>query len=337
MYCEACGRAITADIVHARYCLDCDLLVCPACWNATASRCAACTDSVASRSKRARRGASVRTARRADRRLREARRQATKIADDRPDALVAQVDHAGLAVKAATAERLGLNALGRLTGASAVRAQPLGDRIRRNAVEAGVAIKRAEASLASEFGAAPVGKSAVEERSASGPALRELHGGQLHGFALLLMLGDQSAAARLAADALAAGTVRAHELQHPRRATAWLRHSVVAAAKAHRTDSNHDEPTRRAALRALGVNDEAHAALTALGIVERAAVVASHVEGLEEPDVATVVGLDPERSRRLVRDALRRAIGAGMAEPSQSGPDGPVVTRTREIAARVLA
>ena len=336
MYCEACGRSITADNVQARYCLGCDLLVCPACWNATASRCGACTASVASRSKRARRGASVRTARRADRRLREARKQATSIADDRPDALVAQVDLAGLAVKAATAERLGLNALGRLTGASAVRAQPLGDRIRRNAVEAGAAIERAEATLASEMGAAPVGTSAVDERSTNA-ALRELHGGQLYGFALLLTLGDQSAAAQLAAEALRAGSVRAHELQHPRRATALLRHSVLAAAKAHRTDSNHDEPTRRAALRALGVNDEAHAALTALGIVERAAVVASAVERLEEPDVATVVGLDPVRSRRLVRDALRRAISAGMGEPSQTGPDGPIVARTREIAARVLA
>ncbi len=246
-------------------------------------------------------------------------------------------DQAGLAVKAATGERVGLKALARLTGASAARAQPLGDRIRRHAVEAGAAIKRAEATLASEISAAPVAISAVQERSAGAAAFRELHGGQLYGFALLLTLGDHSGAAKLAADALTAGSVRAHELQDARRATAWLRHSVLAAATAHRTAPNHDEPTRRVALRALGVNDESHAALSALGILERAAVVASAVEGLEEPDVATVVGLNPERSRRLVRDALRRAISAGMAEPSQSGPDGPIVARTREIAARVLA
>ena len=338
MYCEACGRALTADIVHARYCLDCDLLVCPACWNATASRCGACAASVAaSGPKRARRGASVRTARRADRRLREARKQATSIADDPPDARVAQVDVAALAVKVATAERLGLKALSRLTGASAARAQPLGDRIRRHAVEAGAAIERAGTTPASEMDAAPVGKPAVEERSASAAALRDLHGGQLYGFALLLTLGDQSAAVQLAGDALTAGSGRHHEIQDPHRAAAWLRHSVVAAATAHRTDPHHDEPARRAALRALGVNDEALAALTALGVVERAAVVASHVEGLEEPDVAMVVGLDPERSRRLVRDALRRAISAGMREPAQTGPDGPTVARTREIAARVLA
>ena len=338
MYCEACGAALTADVAHARYCLDCDLLVCPGCWKATASRCQACAASAtASGPNRAKRGASIRTVRRADRRLREARTQATILADDRPDASVASLAQAGLAVKAAIAERVGMNALQRLTGASAVRAQPLGDRIRRHAVEADAAIKRAEATLASEIGPAPVALSAVQERDASAAALRELHGGQLHGFALLLTLGDQQAAAKLAADALAAGAAQAHELQHPRRATAWLRRSVLDAAKRRRTDPNHDEPAMRAALRALGVNDEAHAALSALSILERAAVVASDVEGLEEPDVAKVVGLDPMRSRRLVRDALRRAISAGMAEPSQSGPDGPIVARTREIAARVLA
>ena len=338
MYCETCGTALTADITHARYCLDCDLLVCPGCWKATASRCQACAAlATASGPNRAKRGASLRTARRADRRLREARVRATILADDRPDASVAWLDQAGLAVKAAIAEQMGMNALRRLTGASAVRAQPLGDRIRRHAVEADAAIKRAEATLAREMSPAPVAIPAVQERSTSGAAMRDLHGGQLHGFALLLTLGDQTAAATLAADALEAGAVQASELQHPRRATAWLRRSVLEAAKRRRTDPNHDESAMRAALRALGVNDEAHAALSALSILERAAVVASGVEGLEEPDVATVVGLDPVRSRRLVRDALRRAISAGMAEPSRSGPDGPIVARTREIAARVLA
>ena len=263
--------------------------------------------------------------------------QATILADNRPDASVARDVHAGLAVKAATAERVGMNALLRLSATSAVRAQPLGDRMRRHAEEADAAIKRAEAALASEIGAAPVAISAVQDRTANAAALRELHGGQLHGFALLLTLGDQPAAAKLASDALEAGAVRADELQHPPRATVWLRNSVLGAAERRRSDPNHDEPTRRAALRALGVNDEAHAALNALSILERAAVVASGVEEFEESDVAKIVGLDLVRSRRIVREALRHAISAGMAEPSQSAPDGPIVARTRAIAARVLA
>ena len=339
IYCEACGTALTADLAHARYCLDCDLLVCPGCWKATASRCRACTaPATGSGPHPATRGASIRTARRADRRLREARARATIYADDPRDASVVRVDHACLAVKAASAEQVGMKALRRLTGARALRAQPLHDRMRRHAVEADAAIKRAEATLAGKTGAAPGAISAVPERRAiSSAALRELHGGKLYGFALLLTLGDEPAAAKLAADALAVAAIRAHELEHPRRAAAWLRHSVLRAAKRRPTDPNQDGPPRRAALRALGVNDQAHAALSALNIVERAAVLASDVEGLMEPDVAAIVGLDPVRSRRLVRDALRRAVSAAIAEPPQSGPDGPIVARTREIAARVLA
>lgn len=264
--------------------------------------------------------------------------QARVLADELPDVAAARVDQAALAVKAAIAEQVGMKALRRLTGARAVRAQPLGDRMRHHAVEADAAIKRADATLASkERGGGPVVISAVQEPTASAADFRELHGAKLHGFALLLTLGDQRAAATLVADALAAGADRANELQHPGRAAAWLRHSVLGAAKRRRTDPNGDQATRRAALRALGVNDKAQAALSALSTLERAAVVATSVEELEEPDVARVVGLDPVRSRRLVRDALRRAINAPIAEPSRSGPDGPIVARTREIAARVLA
>src|ERR687895_367576 len=54
-------------------------------------------------------------------------------------------------------------------------------------------------------------------------AFRELHGRRLHGFALLLTLGDRERAASLASDALAAGQLRVDELRHPERAAAWLR------------------------------------------------------------------------------------------------------------------
>ena len=170
-----------------------------------------------------------------------------------------------------------------MSGVSAVRAQSLGDRMRRNAAEANAAISRAGATLADEIGAAPVAISAVQERAASEAALWGVHAGQLQGFALLLTLGDQPAAAKLATDALGAGAVQGHELQNTRGAEAWLRHSVLRAAKRRHSDSNNDESTRRAALRALGVNDEAYAALSALSILERAAVVASRVEGSRDP------------------------------------------------------
>ena len=317
IYCEACGTTLTADLARARYCLHCDLMVCPGCWKAAASRCRACA--AASGPNGVTRGASIRTARRADRRLREVRREAATLADDRPGGAVVRVEPARLAVKTAFAERVGMSALRRVTGARAARARRLGDRIRRHAVQADGAIKLAEVTLASQMGPASawVALSAVDEPNSSVSTMRERHGRQLQGFALLLTLGDKPAAAQLAADALEAGAVRAHQLQHLGREAAWLRHSVVRAATRRRVDPNRDEPSRRAALTALGVNDEAHVALSALSMFERAAVVASAVEGLDEPDVGTVVELDPE--------------------PSEAGPDGPIVARTRAIAARVLA
>ena len=279
---------------------------------------------------------SLRTARRADRRLREAAKQAETLANGQKDASAARIDLAFLAIKAATAEQLGMRGLRRLTGARAVRAQPLGERVRRHAETSQSAIELAEVSLARhDVDATPV--RAAPESEASAFALRGLHGPQLHGFALLLTLGDRRAAAELAEDALAAGGGRADELQQPRQAAAWLRHSVLKAAMSRRADPNSDEATRRATLRTLGVDDTALAALSALTILERGAVVASTVEGLEDPDVAVVVGLDAARTGRLVQEGLRRATGAPMPEPPLSEPYGPIVARTREVAARVLA
>src|SRR6187431_2709085 len=65
-------------------------------------------------------------------------------------------------------------------------------------------------------------------------AFRELHGRRLHGFALLLTLGDRPGAARLASEALAAGAMRVDELRHPERAAAWLRHRLVDRARVGR-------------------------------------------------------------------------------------------------------
>src|SRR5262245_49203152 len=79
------------------------------------------------------------------------------------------------------------------------------------------------------------------ERSTGAPdegalrdAFRELHGRRLHGFALLLTLGDRAEAARLASDALDAGVARVDELRHPERAAAWLRRRVVDRARVSR-------------------------------------------------------------------------------------------------------
>ncbi|MEA2650619.1 MAG: hypothetical protein QOI85_340, partial [Chloroflexota bacterium] len=62
-------------------------------------------------------------------------------------------------------------------------------------------------------------------------AFRDLHGTRLHGFALLVTLGDHARAARLAGEAIAAGTARTSELRHPERAAAWLRRRVTRNAE----------------------------------------------------------------------------------------------------------
>src|SRR5690606_20820527 len=61
-------------------------------------------------------------------------------------------------------------------------------------------------------------------------AFDELHGSRLHGFALLLTLGDRARAARLAGEALAAAEPRIDALRHPERAAAWLRAHVVRSS-----------------------------------------------------------------------------------------------------------
>ena len=169
-------------------------------------------------------------------------------------------------------------------------------------------------------------------------AFRELHGARLHGFALLLTLGDQATAARLAADALAAGAVRAAELSHPERAAAWLRQRIVRAAGRGRRRSGPPHDRRRVALEALGVDDAAMAGLGALDVRERAALVAGTIERLDPRDLATVVGMDGGRLERLVQRARRRAMTA--AAPLidlGAGEDGPIAARIRSIAARTMS
>lgn len=283
--------------------------------------------------------ASLRTARRADRRLREATRGAVNLAAGmEPPGGDARIEHACLTLKAASSQQVGVRALGRLTGARAAQAGALGDRIRRHALAASATLARADAALTGiEIRGTPFATAAVPATNPDDAALRERYGAELHGFALLLTLGDQSAAARLTGDALKAGALRAVERRHPERTAAWLRRLVLREASQPTLHSGAKAtPGGRAALHALRVDASAFAALSALNMRERAAIVSTTIERLPPRDVATIVGLDGARLERLLREGLRRAMSAGAAE-RRPGPDGPIVRRTREIATRVLA
>ena len=143
--CEACGAPVIADVAEARYCIDCSAYTCLACWDARKSRCQSCASS---RRVRRARGVSLWTARRADRRLREAKREAIAIAASTADSQTVSTALASLTLKVAVAQQVGARALKRLTGASASRAQPLADRIVRHAIAATAMLDGAEAALA---------------------------------------------------------------------------------------------------------------------------------------------------------------------------------------------
>src|SRR5262245_43953924 len=163
-------------------------------------------------------------------------------------------------------------------------------------------------------------------------AFRELHGRRLHGFALLLTLGDRAGAARLASDALAAGAARVDELRHPERAAAWLRRRVVDRARV-----GHDPPADRGVVLDLGVDEATITALAALGRLERAALIASTVERLDRRDVGTIVGRDGARLDRLLVRAREAFMRLHAEVAADQPPDGPVSAHVRALARRAMA
>jgi DNA-directed RNA polymerase specialized sigma24 family protein len=167
-------------------------------------------------------------------------------------------------------------------------------------------------------------------------AFRNLHGARLHAFALLLTLGDRRRAALLAADAIASAADHLEELRHPERAAAWLRARVTDAAGSddHRLDADE----RLASLAELNFRAAALAGLSALSRLERAGLIATDIEGLDQRDVATVVRRDGRRLDALLRRARRRYLDGAAASPEAlDGPPGRISQRIVASAARTMA
>jgi DNA-directed RNA polymerase specialized sigma24 family protein len=166
-------------------------------------------------------------------------------------------------------------------------------------------------------------------------AFRDLHGPRLHGFALLLTLGDASKAASLASDALYDADSMVAELRHPERAAAWLRARLTRAA---RTDARRLVTHRRLeALQVLGVGETALAGLARLSRLERAAVIASTIEQMDRRDVATIVGRRGSRLEKLLHQARRHYLeGAAAAPIAPGGPPGPIRRQIATSAARTM-
>jgi len=160
-----------------------------------------------------------------------------------------------------------------------------------------------------------------------------VHGARLHGFALLVAAGDAGRARQAAAEALEAGAAQAARLRHPERAAAWLRRHTLLTLRRGRLGKGLSEAVRQAALAELGVGMGAYRALGQLSLEQRAAVVASAIEGLAPIDLETIMGAPADRSRRLATDGLRRYLAA-MAPtlPVGLAPAGPLARRIRAAA-----
>jgi hypothetical protein len=170
-------------------------------------------------------------------------------------------------------------------------------------------------------------------------AFGDLHGRRLHGFALLVALGDIERAERATAVALAAGEEHATALRHPERAAAWLRARVLGSLRGHGIGPSMTEASRRASLAPLGVAGPAFDGMAALSPIERAALVASVIEGFEPIDVETILDMGPTAARRITARALERYQLAGTAaEPSAIGAaPGSLAHRVQEVAGRALS
>ena len=166
-------------------------------------------------------------------------------------------------------------------------------------------------------------------------AFRDVHGSRLHGFALLLTLGAQPVAARIAAQSLADGAERAGELRHPERAAAWLRARTLHYARRERRAAGGGPRDR--ALSELGADDPVGIALGVLRLRERAVLIASDIERLDLRDVSTIVGIDgAELDRTLQRARTRYADAFAANAGDEAMQEGLLSTRIRTAADRAL-
>jgi DNA-directed RNA polymerase specialized sigma24 family protein len=182
--------------------------------------------------------------------------------------------------------------------------------------------------------------STVQEADLQRAPFRDLHGASLHGFTLLLTLGDRPLAASIAAGALAEGVRRVDELRHPERAAAFLRRQAVRTARRIPGAGALGRSVRMAALRELGTREPVIASLEGLSLEQRAAIVASAVEGFSPVDTAVILGRDLASTRRVVRTARRRYLAVAVhwmrQRPGDEAPSGAIAARVAQRARGIL-
>ena len=170
-------------------------------------------------------------------------------------------------------------------------------------------------------------------------AFRELHGPRLHGFALLVALGDARRAERAAAAALAQGAKQVEILRHPERAAAWLRARALRDLQGRRWFGGGPSPdVRRGVLASLGTDSPTFEGLAALSARARAALVASAVERFDPIDVETILGSSGSATRKAVSRARARYLEVMGRQPAAGTKfmTGTLSKRVREVVDRAL-
>ncbi len=171
-------------------------------------------------------------------------------------------------------------------------------------------------------------------------AFCDLHGSRLHGFALIVSLGDARRAERTAGDALTVGSRHAAALRHPERAAAWLRVRAFGQLRhASLFPGSPSTAARRAALAKLGVDEATFNGLASLSLGGRAAVAATIIERFEPMDVEAILGTSSSATRRVVARATRRYLAAVASSEvdSDTTPAGELSRRVHGIAERAFA
>jgi DNA-directed RNA polymerase specialized sigma24 family protein len=163
----------------------------------------------------------------------------------------------------------------------------------------------------------------TERDESTADAFAAVHGARLHGFALLLLLGNRRLAGALAVSALSAAPAGSPRLSHPERAAAWLRARVLGEAS-HLRNEPVDDDVRLEALDPIGASPAVLAALQQLSLRQRAALIAHDVERLDRQDVATILHASDTAVARLLGRGRRLYLDAyASAAQDEALPSGP--------------
>jgi DNA-directed RNA polymerase specialized sigma24 family protein len=166
----------------------------------------------------------------------------------------------------------------------------------------------------------------------------DAHAARLHGFALLLTVGDQPRAASAAIAALEAGAERA-ESQDSDQAAAWLRREVIGELRRTWPTPQLPPEERHAVLHRMGVADPLISSLEGMSAERRAALVVSTIEGMAMADVANTLDTDLGDAYRVVEAARLDYLTTAMqvTAPGPAEIPGPLARRISEIQARAIA